>query len=139
MSKPSNYKAITIRKPQDIADMLLEEFQYEKKEISRAFMLDSRNRIIKIENIAIGGSNFVDMGIKQIILIALKTEADKVLLVHNHPTGSATPSMQDIKFTDKLFNALLIFEIDLLDHIVIGVDTYTSIFSQIVESMPDTN
>ena len=128
MSKPSNYKAITIRKPQDIADMLLEEFQYEKKEISRAFMLDSRNRIIKIENIAIGGSNFVDMGIKQIILIALKTEADKVLLVHNHPTGSATPSMQDIKFTDKLFNALLIFEIDLLDHIVIGEMEYVSIY-----------
>lgn len=131
MSKPSNYKAITIRKPQDIADMLLEEFQYEKKEISRAFMLDSRNRIIKIENIAIGGSNFVDMGIKQIILIALKTEADKVLLVHNHPTGSATPSMQDIKFTDKLFNALLIFEIDLLDHIVIGEMEYVSIYEQL--------
>ena len=131
MSKPSNYKAITIRKPQDIADMLLEEFQYEKKEISRAFMLDSRNRIIKIENIAIGGSNFVDMGIKQIILIALKTEANKVLLVHNHPTGSATPSMQDIKFTDKLFNALLIFEIDLLDHIVIGEMEYVSIYEQL--------
>ena len=139
MSKPANYKGIVIRKPKDVADMLLEELKDEKREISKLFLLDNKNRIIKIENIAIGGSNFVDVGIRQIILIALKSEANKILLVHNHPTGVPTPSVADIKFTDKLYNALTIFEIDLLDHIVIGNMNYVSIYEQIQAQIEKLN
>ena len=59
---------------------------------------------------------------------ALKIEAPKIILVHNHPTGDPTPSIADIKFTDRLYNATQIFDIELLDHIVIGNKNYKSVF-----------
>ncbi len=58
--------------------------------------------------------------------------APKIILVHNHPTGDATPSSEDIAFTNTLYDATEILGIQLLDHIVIGNKTYTSIFSEIV-------
>ena len=137
MSKPANYKGIIIRSPKDVADMLLDELKDEKHEISKIFLLDNRNRILRIETLGIGGSNFVDVGIKQIITLSLKVEANKVILVHNHPTGISTPSEADIKFTDKLYNALAIFEIDLLDHIVIGDMNYVSIYEQLQTQIED--
>ena len=59
---------------------------------------------------------------------ALKIKAPKIILVHNHPTGDPTPSTKDIQFTDKLYNAAKIFDIELLDHIVIGNGNFRSVF-----------
>ena len=51
-----------------------------------------------------------------------------MILVHNHPTGDPTPSKIDIKFTDKLYNAAKMFDIELMDHIVIGNNNFKSVF-----------
>lgn len=75
-----------------------------------------------------GGTNFANVNIKEIIAEALKIEAPKMILVHNHPTGDPTPSTKDIKFTDKLYNASRMFDIELLDHIVIGNGNFKSVF-----------
>ena len=53
--------------------------------------------------------------------------------MHNHPSGDATPSKQDIEFTNKLYKATEMLEIELLDHIVIGNMQYTSIFSELIK------
>ncbi len=75
-----------------------------------------------------GGTNFANVNTKEIISEALKIRAPKIILVHNHPTGDPTPSTKDIQFTDKLYNAARIFDIELLDHIVIGNKTFKSVF-----------
>ena len=59
---------------------------------------------------------------------ALKIKAPKMILVHNHPTGDPTPSRLDITFTDKLYNAAKMFDIELIDHIVIGDMKFKSVF-----------
>ena len=79
-------------------------------------------------DIAIGGTNFANVDIKGILGQALKIQAPKIILVHNHPTGDSTPSRMDIQFTDKLYNAAKMFDIELLDHIVIGDNNYKSVF-----------
>ena len=61
---------------------------------------------------------------------AVKIEASKIILIHNHPTGDPTPSKQDIEFTEKVEQASKLLGIQLLDHIVIGNANYESIFSQ---------
>ena len=61
-------------------------------------------------------------------------KAPKIIIVHNHPTGDATPSEQDIKFTYNLYDAANLLGINLVDHIVIGNKTYTSIFSKILNT-----
>ena len=75
-----------------------------------------------------GGTNFANVNTKEIIAEALKIKAPKIILVHNHPTGDPTPSTKDIQFTDKLYNAAKIFDIELLDHIVIGNNIFKSVF-----------
>ncbi len=131
MSKPINYKDIIIKKPQDIAQMVLNELSHEKKEIAKIILLDNKNRIQKIKDISTGGANYVNVNIKDIAIEALKISATRVILIHNHPTGDSRPSTADIKFTQKLYTALELFEIDLLDHIVIGNMEYTSIYEYI--------
>ena len=69
------------------------------------------------------------MKIKGIGNEAVKIEASKIILIHNHPSGDPTPSEQDLIFTKKVEQASKILGIQLLDHIVLGDMKYVSIFS----------
>ncbi|MCI8641662.1 MAG: DNA repair protein RadC [Clostridia bacterium] len=128
MSKSSNYKKIVIKSTEDIANLVLEEMRLKKEEVVKLFLLNTKNQILNIIDVAIGGTNFANVNIKGIIGQALKIQAPKIILVHNHPTGDSTPSKMDIQFTDKLYNATKLFEIELLDHIIIGDNNYKSVF-----------
>lgn len=59
-------------------------------------------------------------------------KAPKFILVHNHPSGDATPSEQDIEYTNYLYNITTMLGIQMIDHLVIGNKTYTSIFSKMI-------
>ena len=117
MNKPSNYKKTQIKEPNDIV----------KIEIAKIVLLDNKNNILKIKDIAIGGNNFVNIGMKDILSEAVKINAPKIILVHNHPSGNSTPSKQDIEVTKKLELVVKLLGIKLIDHIVIGKGEYTSI------------
>ena len=125
----STYKEKQIKCPKDIAEILIEKMRFEKQEILKVAMLNNRNKLIKIKDIAKGGGNFVSATIKSILNEAVKIEAAKIILIHNHPSGDPTPSKQDIEFTENIEKASKILGIQLLDHIVIGSTSYTSIFT----------
>lgn len=132
MFKTSNYKKIIIKEPYDLAKILMSELKFQKTEIVKLVILNNKNEILKIQDIASGGTNFVNLSIKDIMSEPIKMKAPKIILVHNHPSGDSTPSVQDIKFTDQIYEAAELLGIQLLDHIVIGNMNYTSIFSKIV-------
>ena len=88
--------------------------------------------VLKIKNIAYGGSNFANLSIKDILVEPIKMKAPKIILVHNHPSGDSTPSKQDIEFTKSVYKNARMFDIELLDHLVIGNMNYKSIFSELV-------
>ena len=129
MNSPSNYKNMTIREPNDVAKILMNQMQYEKKEIAKIILLDNKNNVLKIKDISIGGNNFVNIEIKEILIEAVKINSPKMILVHNHPSGISTPSKKDVDITSRLENASETIGIKLLDHIVIGRNEYTSIMS----------
>ena len=135
MIKPSNYLETKITKQSDIAKMCIEEFKTEKKEIARVYFLNVKNIIMNILDIAVGGTNYVNVSIKDIVAQAVKLRASKIIFVHNHPSGISLPSKADIDFTDKLFNAVKMFNIDLLDHIIVSKKEYTSVFSYLQEKI----
>ena len=130
MNMVTNYKEIQILKPYDIAELLMQKMRFEKQEILKVAMLNNKNKLIKIRDIAIGSGNFATATIKSILNEAVKIEASKIILIHNHPSGDPTPSNSDIEFTKKVEQASEILGIQLLDHIVIGNANYVSIFSQ---------
>lgn len=125
-----NYKEKIITQPRDIAIALMEKMRFEKQEILKVALLNNRNKLIRIKDIAKGGGNFVATTIKSVLNEAVKIEAAKIILIHNHPAGDPTPSMQDIEFTQNVEHASKILGIQLLDHIVIGNTNYVSIFSE---------
>ena len=133
MSKPSDYRKIVIHEPYDVAKIMLQELRFEKREIAKLVVLNNKNEILKIKDISLGGVNAVNISIKDILSEPIKMQAPKIILVHNHPSGDATPSKQDIIFTNKLYSAASIFEIELLDHLFIGNMKYTSIFSEMAK------
>ena len=128
MSKPSNYKKVQVKSTEDLANLVMEELRFEKREYVKLFLLNNKNEILKSIDTAIGGANFANVNMKEIIGEALKIKAPKIILVHNHPTGDPTPSKLDITFTDKLYNAAKRFDIELMDHIVIGDMNFKSVF-----------
>jgi len=132
MSVPSNYKRIIVRTPDDIADILMNQMKFEKREIVKLVILNSKNEVLKISDISVGGTEFNNLEIKDIMIEPIKMSAPKIILAHNHPSGDCTPSNADIIYTNKLFEAARLLEIDLLDHLVIGNMKYTSIFSEMV-------
>lgn len=139
MSKPSNYKQIQIKSPEDMAKLVFEELKDETKEIVKLVMLDSKNKIMKIIDIAIGGSNFANFSIIEILGETLKAKAPKIILIHNHPSGSSKPSQKDIDVTANIYKAAATMGIELLDHIVIGNMEYTSIMSEIANELDNKN
>lgn len=130
MNQDINYKTTKITSPKDVANILMDKMRFEKQEILQTIMLDNRNNIIKIKEIAKGTGNYVKASIKSILSEAIKIEAPKIILVHNHPGGDPTPSEKDIEFTRKVKNASEMVGIELIDHVVIGRVQYKSIFSR---------
>lgn len=129
MSKPQDEK-IQIRNPKDVAQLFMDEFKIENSECLKLIILNTKNYIIKIIDIAKGEIDRIYVSPNQILLEVIKSQAKKLIIVHNHPSGDPTPSTKDIEFTKKLLKQSEILDLKLLDHIVIGYDKYESILSR---------
>ena len=138
MTTPINYQKVKIKNPEDVVNLLMEEMRLEKQEIVKLVILNNKNEIIKMKNIAFGGNNSVNIAYRDILSEPIKIQAPKIIIVHNHPSGDATPSRADMEVTEKVFETAQLFNIQLLDHIVIGNMTYTSIMSEILTKDGET-
>ena len=127
IARPINSKQKPIKGPEDVARILIPEIRYEKREIAKVIILNSKNIILRIINISLGGTNFAYLEPKDVLAEAIKMQAPKIILVHNHPSGDPTPSKQDYRVTDRIYEAAELMGIQLLDHIIIGDGTYQSL------------
>lgn len=117
---------VKVDSPLVVAELLMEEMRYLKKEYFKTILLDTKNQIISIENISIGNLNTSIVHPREVFNIAIRKSANAVILVHNHPSGDPTPSGEDINITHRLIEAGDIIGIKVLDHIVIGDNKYIS-------------
>ena len=86
MSRPINKLKTKIKTTKDVADILMEELRYEKREIAKVIILNSQNIILKIIDISFGGTSYAILEPKDVLLEAIKMQAPKIILVHNHPS-----------------------------------------------------
>ncbi len=89
-------------------------------------LLDRRSRVISIEEIHTGGMSAMVVDPKVIFQKALERKASSVILSHNHPSGSPSPSNEDQRLTEKVKIAGNYIDIKVLDHIIIGEGSYYS-------------
>lgn len=126
ITKPITNK-IKINNTKDVAELVMSELRYEKREIAKVIILNSKNIVLRIVNISLGGSNFACIEPKDVLAEAIKMQAPKIILIHNHPSGDPRPSKGDYKVTDRIYECADLMGIELLDHVVIGDGTYESV------------
>lgn len=90
-------------------------------------MLDNQNNIIGLADLAMGTTKTCNVSLRDIVQRCLQCNASGIILVHNHPSGTLKPSGADINVTKHLVEHLQLFDITILDHIILTKDTYTSL------------
>ena len=116
----------SIRSPENAAALVMEEMRHLDREHFWALLLNAKNQVLAREVISIGTLNFSAIHPRELFKSAIKRSAAGLILVHNHPSGDPTPSRQDIEATRRLVEAGNIIGIDVLDHLVIGDNKFTS-------------
>ena len=112
-------------KPEDVWKEL-KDIREHKKEHFVIFFLDSRNQEIKREIISVGSLNANLVHPREVFEPAVKNLAAQVILAHNHPSGDAEPSEDDIEINKRLVEAGKILGIEVIDHIIITKENYLS-------------
>ena len=110
----------------DVIDYLKHSLRGREDEIFKVLYLNSQNRIIKNDDASNGTINFAPVYPRKIIYNALKYNASSMILAHNHPSGEARPSKEDITITNRIRNAANLFDINVLDHIIIAGNNFYS-------------
>ncbi len=109
-----------------IVYQLFSHLKQETKEHFIALHLDSKNRILCVDNVSVGTLTNTLIHPREVYKTALLSAAASIIVLHNHPSGDPTPSREDIAVTEKLKAAGDIIGIALLDHVIIG-DGYVSL------------
>lgn len=125
LSEPLNFTD-SIKAPTAIFDYLYTSMNALKKEQFKVIFLDTKNRILEIEDLFHGTINASSVWPREIIESALKYNANSLIFVHNHPSGDPTPSSSDTELTKNLVSAVKTVDIRVLDHIIIGRNSYFS-------------
>lgn len=102
-------------------------FLNHNKEVFLALLLDTKNRLIKDIRISEGSLTASIVHPREVFSAVVRDSAASVLFVHNHPSGDPSPSPEDIAITKRLHEAGTILGVRVLDHIIIGRDSYISL------------
>lgn len=92
----------------------------ESEEVLAVICMDAKNQVKSKRIISRGSSDKVEVSIRKIVEAAFDSKVNYIVLCHNHPSGSAHPSQQDIDMTNEVAAALRPLDIELCDHIVVG-------------------
>lgn len=112
---------------QSFGRYLLPYFYGARDEIVYLLLLDGVNRVINCRCIGHGMVYSANVPIRRMVQAALAANASSMILAHNHPSGLALPSQEDIELTLRLKEAVAILEIELLDHIIVADDDFVSL------------
>jgi len=112
--------------PREVAEFLMPRLRDLKKEIFQILLLDSKNNIIDIIEIEEGTVDQAAPQVREVILKAIQNFAVSIIAIHNHPSGDPEPSEEDVAFTENLKRAGEALQISVLDHIIIGDNSFYS-------------
>jgi len=125
----ANYsERFQIRSPSDVYELLkplVSTYPYQEQFF--VIPIDTKNRVLCVERIALGILNAAYVGIREIYCIAIRHRASLVITAHNHPSGDPHPSPDDIALAKRITDAGKLIGIEHLDHVVIGDGVCTSL------------
>lgn len=121
---------VRIRDSRQVAEILMEEMMYEKREFFMALNLNSKLQVESKSIISIGNLDSAPVHPREVFAPAVRRGAAGVVVAHNHPSGDPTPSPQDVDVTKRLIKASEVLGIRLIDHVIVGNGSFTSMKSE---------
>ena len=121
-------QSIVINSPEDFYKHFLFLFQNQVKELFVCVWLNSCNRVMGFETITTGLLNSSLVHPREVFRGAIVATAASILLAHNHPSGNASPSQEDLIVTKQLIESSKILGIPIHDHVIVTNDSYHSFF-----------
>jgi len=119
--------ATNIACPLDAAEIMQPHFDKQEKEYLGILMLDRRSRVMGFQMIYQGTVCSASIKVNEIFVPAIRNLASAFVVGHNHPSGDATPSPDDIETTCTLIKAGKLLEIQVQDHLIFGDNKWTSL------------
>lgn len=126
MAHAISKQSIRFTNPETVAACYMERLRHKETEQAILIMTDGRNQLIEDMTISQGTVNASLISPREIFIHVLRCKAVNMLLVHNHPSGDASPSREDEHLTERLKEAAKLLGIGFVDHIIIGDKQYTS-------------
>jgi len=119
-SREAYAEAPLLETPELVADLLREQNRVYTVEHLQVLFLNTRKRLIAVENISQGTLDTILVTPREVFRRAIARNAASIIVVHNHPSGDPTPSEADIKVTRDLIRAGQLLRIEVLDHVILG-------------------
>lgn len=116
-----------IASPKDAARLVMPEMSHLKVEQMRVLALDTKNQVVLNRVLYQGTANATLLRIAEVYRPAVVRNCPAIILCHNHPSGDPTPSPEDFATTEQVIQAGKLFDIELVDHLIIGHNTYVSL------------
>ena len=111
---------------QECGEYLVSHFMGMRNEAVYLLCLDAKCKALCCLKLAEGDVNSANVPLRRVVEVALGTNATSVILAHNHPSGMAVPSLEDVRTTERIAGALGAMDIALVDHIVVADKDFTS-------------
>ena len=115
-----------ITNPKEIYLLLNAEMSHLKQEVLKVLILDTKNRVEHIQTVFVGTLNCSITHPREIFKLAIRHSAASIILCHNHPSGDPRQSEEDIRATKQIAEAGELIQIPVLDHVIIGKESYIS-------------
>lgn len=115
-----------LNSPAAVAEFLIPQMRYLEEEHFRALFLDTRHHLLHNRLISVGTLNASLVHPRELFREAVKRCAAAMILAHNHPSGDPFPSQEDLRLTKRLSEAGRVLGIEVLDHIIIGDNSFVS-------------
>ncbi|RRR76058.1 MAG: DNA repair protein RadC, partial [Candidatus Viridilinea halotolerans] len=125
MLRPS-LNRLQIKQPGDAAHFLMVEMGHLDQEHLSVLLLDTKNRVQDFATIYIGSVNSAQVRVGEVFKEAIRRNSAAIIVAHNHPSGDCTPSPEDVLVTKQIVQAGHLLDIQVLDHLVIGMGVYVS-------------
>lgn len=126
MAREEAGKGIFFKTPEATAEYYMEDLRHKEQEVLLVLMLNQKGRLLREKYMFKGTVNASVISPREIFLEALSARAVQIILLHNHPSGDAHPSREDICVTRRVKEAGELLGIRLTDHIIIGEHAYVS-------------
>ena len=120
-------KTIVFDAPSKVAAFYMEEMRHLEQENLKLLLLNTKNILLRDITVSRGTVNASCATPREIYIEALRFRACGIILLHNHPSGDPAPSREDCLFTERVREAGSLMGVPLLDHIIIGDNSYVSL------------